>query len=98
MAVTVPELSDILEQEFTVTNKLGIHARVAAQIVKVAGSFDAEVWLSRGNSCVNGKNILDLMTLRCPFGSSVRICARGRDAKEVLRALADLFRSKFGEA
>jgi len=98
LAVTVPELSDILEQEFTVTNKLGIHARVAAQIVKVAGSFDAEVWLSRGNSCVNGKNILDLMTLRCPFGSSVRICARGRDAKEVLRALANLFRSKFGEA
>lgn len=98
LAARIPELSTSLEQEFTVTNKLGIHARVAAQIVKVANRYDAEVWLSRGGNCVNGKNILDIMTLQCPHGSSVRIGAKGRDADEVLKALADLFQGKFGEA
>jgi phosphocarrier protein HPr len=98
LAATVPELNVRLEQEFTVTNKLGIHARVAAQIVKVASSYDAEVWLSRGGSCVNGKNILEIMTLQCPHGSTVRIGAKGRDAGQALQALADLFQGKFGES
>jgi phosphocarrier protein HPr len=91
------EKIDILEQEFIVANKLGIHARVAAQIVKVASQFESEVWIAKGDSKVSGKSILDVMTLVCPLGSKVQISATGPDAAEAVNALAVLFQTKFGE-
>ncbi|MCU0587549.1 MAG: HPr family phosphocarrier protein [Syntrophobacteraceae bacterium] len=87
-----------MEQEFIVANQLGIHARVAAQIVKIATQFDADVRISKSGSTVNGKNLLDLLTLVCPKGSKVLISARGPDAAEALSALAALFQAKFGES
>jgi phosphocarrier protein len=86
-----------LEQEFIVANKLGIHARVAAQIVKVASQYKSEVWLSRCGMKVNGKSILDVMTLVCPHGSRVRVLTSGPDAPDAMSALASLFQTKFGE-
>ena len=89
-----------MEQEFIVSNKLGIHARVAAQIVKVASQFESDVWISKSgnNHKVNGKSILDIMTLVCPHGSKVQVYTDGPDASEALAALAALFQTKFGEA
>ena len=87
----------ILEQEFIVANRLGIHARVAAQIVKVASRFQSEISIAKSGVSVNGKSILDLMTLVCPHGSKVQVLARGPDASEALGALASLFQAKFGE-
>ncbi len=86
-----------LRQEFIVANKLGIHARVAAQIVKVASQFQSEILISKCGVTVNGKSILDLMTLVCPHGSKIFISAKGPDASEALSALASLFQTKFGE-
>jgi phosphocarrier protein HPr len=91
------EKIEVLEQEFIVANKVGIHARVAAQIVKVASQFEAEIWISKGGSKANGKSILDIMTLVCPQGSKVLISVKGPDASEALHALAALFQTKFGE-
>jgi phosphocarrier protein HPr len=88
---------EVFEQEFIVANKLGIHARVAAQIVKVASQFESEVWIAKGGSKANGKSILDVMTLVCPLGSRVQVSAIGSDAVEALNALAVLFQTKFGE-
>lgn len=89
-----------MEQEFIVSNKLGIHARVAAQIVKVASQFDSEIWISKtgNNAKVNGKSILDILTLVCPHGSKVQILVEGPDAHDALTALACLFQTKFGES
>ncbi len=86
-----------LEQEFIVAKKLGINARVAAQIVKVATQFESEIWLSKSGSRVNGKSILDLMTLVCPHGSTVHVLVSGPDASAAMSALAALFQTKFGE-
>jgi phosphocarrier protein len=86
-----------LEQEFTVSNRLGIHARVAAQIVRVASRFDSEILITKCGNTINGKSILDVMTLICPHGSKVNISAKGSDAAEALNALAALFQTKFGE-
>lgn len=86
-----------LEQEFIVANKLGIHARVAAQIVRVTSQFESEILISKCGVTVNGKSILDLMTLICPQGCKVTVSARGRDASDALSALAALFQMKFGE-
>jgi len=88
----------VLEQDFIIANKLGIHARVAAQIVKVASQFESDVWISKSGNSVNGKSILDVMTLVCPHGSKIRISAAGQDAAEALKALAALFQNKFGES
>ena len=84
-------------QEFLVANRLGIHARVAAQIVKVASRFESEILITKCDFTVNGKSILDLMTLVCPYGSRVQVSAKGPDATEALNALAALFQTKFGE-
>jgi phosphocarrier protein len=88
----------VLDQEFIVSNKLGIHARVAAQIVQVANQFRSDVWISRSGSKVNCKSILDLLSLACPHGSTIMVSASGPDASEALDALAHLFQSKFGES
>ncbi len=87
----------VLEQEFIVANRLGIHARVAAQIVKVASQFESEIWISKYDTSVNGKSILDLMTLVCPHGSKVLVRVSGPDASDAMNALAALFQTKFGE-
>ena len=91
------EESPAIMQEFIVANRLGIHARVAAQIVKVAGRFESEILITKCDVTVNGKSILDLMTLICPYGSKIQISAKGPDAAEALNALAALFQTKFGE-
>ncbi len=87
-----------MEQEFVVSNKLGIHARVAAQIVKVANQYQSEIWISKSGNKVNGKSILDILTLVCPHGSKVSVVVSGPDASEALNALGALFRTKFGES
>jgi len=87
-----------LEQEFIISNKLGIHARVAAQIVKVAAQFQSEIWIMKSGNRVNGKSILDVMTLVCPHGSRIRVSADGPDAAAAMDALAHLFQTKFGES
>jgi phosphocarrier protein HPr len=92
------EETAVLEQEFIVSNKLGIHARVAAQIVKVASQYKSEVWISRSGNKVNGKSILEVMTLACPHGGKLQILVKGPDASDALGALATLFQNKFGEA
>ena len=89
--------SPALVQEFIVANRLGIHARVAAQIVRVASGFESEIFITKCGITVSGKSILDLMTLICPYGSKILISAKGLDAAEALNAMAALFQAKFGE-
>ena len=89
--------SPVLVQEFVIANRLGIHARVAAQIVRVANQFESEILITKCEFTVNGKSILDLMTLICPYGSKIQVSAKGPDAALALNALAALFQTKFGE-
>jgi phosphocarrier protein len=89
--------SPALVQEFVVANRMGIHARVAAQIVRVASRFESVILFAKCGNTVSGKSILDLMTLVCPHGSKIIISAKGPDASEALNALAALFQAKFGE-
>lgn len=71
---------------------------MAAQIVKIATQFEAEVHISKSGNTVNGKSLLDLLTLVCPKGSKVLVSASGPDAADALEALASLFQAKFGES
>lgn len=95
--LTAIENMEPVEKEFIVANRLGIHARVAAQIVKVANQFQSEIWIFKSGNKVNGKSILDLLTLVCPHGSRVQVSALGPDAADAINALSSLFQTKFGE-
>jgi phosphocarrier protein HPr len=80
-----------------ITNKLGVHARVAAKLVETANRFQSEVVLEKDGVEVNARSILGILTLFCPYGSRVTLRATGVDAKEALEAFVRLVENKFGE-
>ncbi len=84
-------------RSFEITNRLGIHARVAAKLVETANRFKAEVSLEKDGVEVNGRSILGILTLFCPRGSRLTIRAEGADAEEAMEAFARLIAEKFGE-
>jgi len=83
---------------FEITNRLGIHARVAAKLVDTANRFQAEIFLEKDGVTVNGRSILGILTLFCPQGSRLTISAKGIDASKAMAAFAGLIEGKFGEA
>ncbi len=85
------------ETEIVIQNRLGLHARPASRFAQIASSFEAEVWLVRDGEAVDGKSILEVLTLACPKGSKLLIRAKGVDAKEAVEALKALVESGFGE-
>ncbi len=82
---------------FEITNRLGIHARVAAKLVETANRFQADIVFEKDGIAVNGRSILGILTLFCPQGSRLTISAKGEDAKEAMGAFAALIKEKFGE-
>jgi phosphocarrier protein HPr len=82
---------------FEITNKLGIHARVAAKLVEMANRFQAEIFLEKDGVEVNGRSILGILTLHCPQGSRLTIRVVGVDSGEAIAAFAGLIEAKFGE-
>jgi len=89
---------DMVEiRTFEITNKLGIHARVAAKLVETANRFQAEIFLEKDGVEVNGRSILGILTLYCPQGSRLTIRGVGIDAGEAIAAFAGLIEAKFGE-
>ncbi len=87
----------MLQREVEVVNANGIHARPAAEIVKLAGKFRAHITLARDDMEVNGKSIMGVMMLAAECGATVVIKADGDDAQAALDALAQLIASRFGE-
>ncbi|MBI5480918.1 MAG: HPr family phosphocarrier protein [Deltaproteobacteria bacterium] len=90
-------MSQDLEQEFTIINELGMHARAATRFVQVANRFHAEIDVEKDGQVVNGKSIMGVLMLVAAQGTSIRVRARGDDAEEAMAALAELIHSKFGE-
>lgn len=86
------------ERTIRIVNENGIHARPAAEIVKVAGRYRCEITLSRDGLEVNGKSIMGVMMLAAECGSSITARATGDDAEEALAALEQLIGNKFGES
>ena len=78
-----------------ILNKNGLHARPAAEIVKISGKFQSEITLARME--VNGKSIMGVMMLAAECGATLQLRAEGADADAALDALAALIANKFGE-
>jgi phosphocarrier protein HPr len=86
------------EREAKIVNKLGIHARPAAEIVKTAGKFKSSITIVRDDLEVNAKSIMGVMMLAAEFGSTIVLRANGEDADAALDAVATCIANKFGES
>ena len=80
-----------------IVNKLGLHARAAAQFVKVAGAFGATVSVEKDGQCVDGKSIMAVMMLAAARGARITVETEGADAEAALEAIAALVADRFGE-
>ncbi len=87
----------MLQQEITIVNKLGLHARASAKLTQLAGSFQAEIWMSRNGRRINAKSIMGVMMLAAGLGSTITVETEGPDETEAMAALLALIASKFGE-
>lgn len=85
------------EKKFTVSNKLGLHARPAALFVQTANRFTCEVTVRKGRQKVNGKSIMGIMTLAVQQGASIIVRAEGPEAEEAMAEISRLIESNFGE-
>ncbi|TLM68979.1 MAG: HPr family phosphocarrier protein [Deltaproteobacteria bacterium] len=83
--------------EFRLVNRLGLHARAAAQLVQTANRFKADVVVAKDGEEVNGKSIMGLLMLAAPVGSLLRVTVTGTDAAEAMQAIGALINDGFGE-
>lgn len=81
----------------TIRNSLGLHARPAAQLVRMAAGFTARIELERDGMAVNAKSIMGVMMLAAEQGAVLQLRAEGEDADAAVAAIAQLFESGFGE-
>jgi phosphocarrier protein HPr len=86
------------EREAKIVNKLGIHARPAAEIVKTAGKFKSNITIVRDDLEVNAKSIMGVMMLAAECGATIALRANGDDAEAALDALSAVIANKFGES
>ena len=86
-----------VEREFEITNRLGLHARAAAQLVHLANRFASEIRIRKNGVDVNAKSIMGVLMLAAPRDSRIVIRADGPDAAEAVEAIGELIARKFGE-
>lgn len=87
----------VCREKVTVINSLGLHARPASMLVQVASRYNSDITLSKDEMQVNAKSIMGVMMLAAEMGAKVDIEAEGRDAKEAVAAIRELFTRKFDE-
>jgi len=84
-------------QTLTIKNRLGLHARAAALLVKTANRFVSEVTIEKDGVEVNGKSIMGILMLAASKGSKITLKVEGKDAAQAMQMLSRLIENKFGE-
>ncbi|MGD0100282.1 MAG: HPr family phosphocarrier protein [Acidobacteriota bacterium] len=89
----------MIRQSVLISNKLGLHARAAAKLVRLASRFSSEIHLSRedANQQIDSKSILGVLMLAASKGTRLVISIEGQDELEAVEAICGLFENKFGE-
>ena len=85
------------EKTVAISNELGLHARAAAQFVRVSTQFECDIFVSWRDIEVDGKSIMGVMMLAAPMGAEIKIRADGEDAQSAVEQLAALVKTRFGE-
>jgi len=87
----------VVSRELEICNKKGLHARASAKFVQTVEKFDADVKVKRGHEVVGGTSIMGLMMLAAGPGTTITVEATGREAAQVIDALAALVSGRFTE-
>jgi phosphocarrier protein len=85
-------------QDVQIINRLGLHARAAAQLVRVATQFQASVTLKKGPQQANAKTIMEVLMLAATKGTTIAVETHGSDEEAALAAVLELINNRFNEA
>lgn len=94
---TMREDGSEMMETVRIGNRDGLHARPAAEFVKLASTFDSEIWVEKDGLEVNGKSIMGVLMLAAEPGSRIRIRAVGPDSADAVSQLLELVEGGFGE-
>jgi len=86
-----------VERDITIINRLGLHARACAKLVKAAAHYESRVELLQGEESADAKSIMSLMMLAAPQGSQLTLKAEGADAQAAAAEIMQLINERFGE-
>ena len=87
----------MVQSKVTITNKLGLHLRAAAQLVQTASAFKSDVRVRRKNVEVDAKSIMGVLGLEAALGAELAVIANGPDEEQALAAVINLVENKFNE-
>ncbi|MFP4267569.1 MAG: HPr family phosphocarrier protein [Spirochaetaceae bacterium] len=85
------------KKKVTIKNRAGIHARPAALIVNTANEYEAEIYLEKDKTRINGKSIMGIITLGAGYNSEINVIADGNDETDAVDAIVALFENRFEE-
>lgn len=86
-----------LERQTKVINRLGLHARASAKLVKSAGRYTSSILIGTDSKTVDGKSIMGLMMLAATQGTTMTITIEGEDAENAMQDIVGLFENRFDE-
>ena len=87
-----------VRQTFRIVNQLGLHARAASVLAKLAGTFQSEITVEKDGQKARASSVIELLLLCGQTGAEVTITARGQDARAAVEAIGVLIADRFGEA
>lgn len=88
----------MVSQDVEIINRLGLHARAAAQLVKLTTQFQSTVFIKKGGQSANAKTIMDVLMLAGTLGTQITVEATGEDELEALEATVGLIAARFHES
>jgi len=87
----------VITRDLDIVNKLGLHARAAAKLVKLSSSFQSSIDIEKDGQRVNSKSIMGVMMLAAGCGSQITLHADGDDEQAAIDAITDLINRRFDE-
>ena len=87
----------VVTKELSIINRLGLHARAAAQLVKTANKFSSEITIEKEGEQVNAKSIMGILMLAAACGSRITVRTEGEDAEAAMTTIVEMVNDGFGE-
>ena len=87
----------MVSQEILIINRLGLHARAAAQLVRMANEYPCDIRLAKDGQDSDAKSVMEVLMLGATEGTTLKLSADGDKEEEAFKAIVDLFAARFNE-
>ena len=87
----------MVSQDILIINRLGLHARAAAQLVRLANEYPCEISIDKAGQISDAKSVMQVLMLGATAGTTLKVIADGEQEEEALKAVVDLFAARFNE-